>query len=264
MKYYTIPPPLSLQPFVQFYWVLESDAGPYTHRSMADVGPEMVFHYKGRFAELKDHEKNEPSFIAGVQTPSDKFRRFSIDRDFGIFGVYFYPYALPLLAGSSAIELRDQMIDLDHLFGQRGADLTERMITAVDNQRRVRIINEFLETRFANISLRHDTIFSAIQFVIRSAGDVRISDVADRFSLSQRQFQRKFKEYAGFTPKLFSRILRFHAAMEQYGVQHKSLTQIAFDCGYYDQSHFIHEFKQFSGYHPRTYFYGDAEGVAWR
>ncbi|RYF96544.1 MAG: AraC family transcriptional regulator, partial [Chitinophagaceae bacterium] len=61
-----------------------------------------------------------------------------------------------------------------------------------------------------------------------------------------------------------SRILRFQMATRLYGVKEKSLTDIAYGCGYYDQSHFIHEFKQFSGYHPRQYFSGSPEGVAWK
>jgi AraC-like DNA-binding protein len=58
--------------------------------------------------------------------------------------------------------------------------------------------------------------------------------------------------------------LRFESALEEYGNRNKSLTEIAYDCGYYDQSHFIHEFKEFSGHHPRHYFMGKAEGVEWK
>ncbi|TXJ23716.1 MAG: AraC family transcriptional regulator [Chitinophagaceae bacterium] len=84
------------------------------------------------------------------------------------------------------------------------------------------------------------------------------------YYLSTRQFERNFKEFAGFSPKLYSRIIRFQSAIEQYGQTGKSLTEIAYDCGYYDQSHFIHDFKEFSGLHPRHYFGGKAEGTSWK
>ena len=59
----------------------------------------------------------------------------------------------------------------------------------------------------------------------------------------------------GFPPKLYSRITRFQAALGEYG-SGKSLTDIAYDCGYYDQSHFINDFREFSGYNPKVYFSG--------
>ncbi len=83
-------------------------------------------------------------------------------------------------------------------------------------------------------------------------------------TLCTRQFERRFKEYSGFSPKLFSRITRFQSSLDSFGNKDKSLTDIAYDCDYYDQSHFINDFKEFSGYHPSQYFSGQAEGTAWK
>lgn len=85
------------------------------------------------------------------------------------------------------------------------------------------------------------------------------------FNLSERQFERKFREYSGFNPKLCMRIVRFEEACNFYGHSgQKTMTEIAHECGYYDQSHFIRDFKEFSGYEPGHYFSGRAEGVEWR
>ncbi|WP_350340143.1 helix-turn-helix domain-containing protein [Paraflavitalea speifideaquila] len=56
----------------------------------------------------------------------------------------------------------------------------------------------------------------------------------------------------------------FQEALQQYGSTFKSLTDIAYECGYYDQSHFIHDFKEFSGYHPGQYFKGRPEGIEYK
>ena len=93
---------------------------------------------------------------------------------------------------------------------------------------------------------------------------MNVQEMAGRAFLSTRQFERNFKQFAGFSPKLYSRIIRFQAAMQQYGNKAMSLTAIAYECGYYDQSHFIHDFKEFSGHHPHHYFSGNAEGTEWR
>jgi AraC-like DNA-binding protein len=264
MRYFSIPPPASLARFVRCFWVLESDDAGYVHRSMAEVCSEMVFHYKGLFTELKDDGKSVPSFSAGIQTQSDQIKRFSIHESFGIFGVYFFPYTFSLLTRTSATGVVNSMMDLNTLFGREGSELEERMMLACDNHERVAIITSFLELRLSLDMHECNPIFSAIQHVMNVKGDIRVRQIADQFAFSERQFERKFKNYAGFSPKLFSRIVRFHAACSQYNTPYKSLAEIALDCGYYDQSHFIHEFKQFSGHHPKSYFAGKAEGTEWR
>ncbi|HEX2898290.1 MAG TPA: helix-turn-helix domain-containing protein [Bacteroidia bacterium] len=82
--------------------------------------------------------------------------------------------------------------------------------------------------------------------------------------ISMRQLERTFKDHAGFSPKTYARILRFQSTTKEYGNTHKTLTDIALDCGYYDQAHFIHDFRQFSGYAPGDYFFGKPEGIEYR
>ena len=262
MRYYTIPPSAKLSRFVRCFWVFESDDSSYIHRSMADVCAEMVFHYKGRFDELVNG-KCELSSLTALQGPSSQIRRFKINRTFGIFGVYLYPYSIPAFFKVPAIELSNQMPDLIALLGNDGAVLEEKIMMATNNCERVIIISEFLEQRLEQ-NQSHHAVVSSIEFIIQSKGSVRVEEVADRYFVSTRQFERKFKEYSGLTPKLFSRIVRFHTACQHFGDTKKSLTDIAYESGYYDQSHFIHDFKEFSGYHPKLYFSGHAEGTEWR
>ena len=263
MKYYTIPPSASLANFVRFFWVLESTGLTYTHRSMADVCPEMVFHYSGCFEEIREG-KTEPASIAVLQGPLTRIRRFKIDKAFGIFGVYLYPYSIPFLFGIPATELSNEMPDLITLLGREGAELEEKIMMAPDNNRRIRIISEFLEKKIEKNQHDLPAMVSCINHMIRSKGPLKVEQVADQYFISKRQFERKFKDFSGLSPKLFSRIARFHRACEQFGNKRQSLTAIAYDCGYYDQSHFIHDFKEFSGFHPKQYFSGKAEGTEWK
>lgn len=78
MKYRTLQPPSSLAKYVRYFWVLEGVANPrnpYIHRSMADGGVEMVFHFKGVFDEILHNEDTEKSFSSGLNAQSDSFRR---------------------------------------------------------------------------------------------------------------------------------------------------------------------------------------------
>ena len=262
MKYFTISPPSTLAKFVRFFWVLEGDREGYIHRALADVCVEMVFHYNGQFSELTDN-KSQLTSLTAMQGPSEAFKRFEIGQSFGIFGVYLYPYVIPMLFDMPASELRNQMPDLTSLMGIEGSMLEERMMLAADNNQRVKIITAFLEKKLLNSLFQPQDIVSSIQQIIKTRGQVKIEALANQYFISQRQFERRFKEYAGLSPKLFARIVRFHASCMHFGDDNKSLTDIAYDCGYYDQSHFIHDFKQFSGHHPKRYFSGKAEGTEW-
>ncbi len=96
MKYNIIHPSEHLKNFIRYFWILESDE-PYTHYSLADVCPELLFHYDGQFEEIFNNGKREKSFTAGVHGQASSMRKFYIDKGFGIFGVYLYPQTIPLV-----------------------------------------------------------------------------------------------------------------------------------------------------------------------
>ena len=268
MIYYTIPPAPELAPYVRFFWVLESKASmsqPYVHRSMADGCAELIFHYKECFKELCWDGKMEKSFTAGLHGPSQHFRRFIIDKDFGIFGVYLYPFAVTSLFTIPAAAISNQMPDLISLLGTDGEELEEKISLAPTTNYRVKILNDFLKNKLIKNNLKKPpAVFASIQAIIQKKGLVNVAQLADQTCLSVRQFERNFKNFAGFSPKLFSRIIRFQATLQEYGNQQQSLTEVGYTCGYYDQSHFIHDFKEFSGYHPGVYFSGKSTDTNYR
>jgi AraC-like DNA-binding protein len=263
MRYYTIPPSPSLSAWVRFFWVLESESA-YCHRSMAEAGVEMVFHYKGRFDEISHTGQLQPSFSSGLHGPSQHIRRFSTGQAFGIFGVYLYPFTIPCLFSLPTNELSDQVPDLASVLGSPGHELEENMMLAAGNEQRVAIISCYLEKKLAALQQHPRPVLEVIRRIIHTGSKTTVDELARESFLSTRQFERVFNRYAGFSPKLYTRILRFQQAAQHYGHNNRNLTDIAYDCGYYDQSHFIHDFKQFSGYHPKQYFQGPAEGVEWK
>jgi AraC-like DNA-binding protein len=255
LKYSIIKPYYPLSEYVRYYWILEgiaSSENPYLHRTLANASPELLFHYRGSFEELCTTGQYEKSFSSGIHAQTNLHRKFSIQSDFGIFGVYLQPYSIPALFNMPSTEVVNEMPDLVSLLGQVGKDLTEKMMLAKGNKQRLSIINQFLIERIAEFD--RPEIIHATQKIIRTNGLYDVKELASQAYLSQRQFERKFKEYIGFSPKLFSRIVRFNALLPNYKNEDVTLTELAFDFGYYDQSHFIHDFIQFSGYNPNTYF----------
>jgi AraC-like DNA-binding protein len=265
VQYYTIPAPPHLANYVRFFWVFEGDlknGSPYIYRSMADGCAELLFHYRGPFEEL-DNDNNiisQSNPSAMLHGPSRTYRRFITKESFSIFGVYLYPFVIPSLFNHASTGLTGQMPGLDILMGAEGVVLEERVMNAKNNQQRIHLVCSFLEKKL-RINKEPDVrISNSIQEIIRSGGMLNIEKLAGRYFISMRQFERKFKECSGFNPKLYTRIMRFHSVLKRFPLKNKSLTDIAYDCGYYDQSHFIHEFKEFSGYHPKTFFMSETEG----
>lgn len=262
MKYLTYTAPDDLTDIVSQYWSLEGtipDGQKYIHRTMANFRPELIFHYGGKFSERTSDDRVQTTFITGIHGQTDKIRRFIATDKYGIFGVILQPYAIPLLFGISSLETCNRLIDLPSILGADGITLTERMLTANDNSTRIQIINHFLKRKLRDY--KRPEIIHAAQLICKKDGLVDVKQIATQAFLSQRQFERYFKELIGFRPKSFARLVRFKSLINNYNKGDKSLTQVAYDFGYYDQSHFIQEFKSFSGYKPGTYFSGGANEI---
>lgn len=246
---------------VKCFWSLDGNIEhhkKYIHRTLANHCPEIIFHYGGKFCELTSQNKTEDTFIAGIHGQTNTIRRFTAQSAPGIFSVLLQPYAIPLLFDVSAVEAKNQLIDLEFVLGKDGKYLSEQMLTAISNKERVQIISKYLKGKLK--TYKRLEIIQAIQHICDMQGMVNVKMVAAQTCLSQRQFERNFKDLTGFSPKTFSRIVRFKS-LTHSNKKKKSFTEMAYDFGYYDQAHFIQDFKSFSGYTPSRYFNGAAKDI---
>lgn len=267
MRYYTIPAPFSLAHIVQYFWVLECTLAPgqsYTHRSMASGCPEMIFHYRQGFNQLLPDNTTQQCSNSCFHAQTQHYTRFHTNASFGIFGAYLFPGAIPQLFALPASALSNHLPNLHSILGQSGNDLEEKMLLAQNNAQRVQILSLFFEERLRKNERPVHPVCQVVAQMIQAKSLPQVQQLAAQCNLSARQLERQFLHHAGFSPKRFARITRFQLALSQYKQLDTSLTQLAYDCGYYDQSHFIHDFKAFSGHHPRQYFFKAAEGTEWR
>jgi AraC-like DNA-binding protein len=145
------------------------------------------------------------------------------------------------------------MLDMDTFLGGKGAGLNEQMAAASNTRQRLKTITSFLENQLARHYVKETVITRAVQFIRTQQTAVDLDLLSAQCFLSSKQFERRFKEWAGFMPKLYARIIRFETALNKYDSDRR-LTGIAHECGYYDQSHFIRDFKEFAGLPPARYF----------
>lgn len=257
MNYYKIPPPAALSEYIQFFWVLEGAATPerpFHHRVLAESSPEWIFYCKGQFETDGTGTERHKTPLSCLSGQLQSFKKLYTRSDFCLFGVYLFPYAVPGIFGLPAHVISDQTVDTGTLLGREGQVLEERIYTAPDHQQRVILISQFILQRLANSRETHNPVFASVRQILFSSTALSIPALADNCYLSRRQFERKFIHYAGYSPKQFQRIARFNAVIKGFEQRPVSLTEMAYKCGYYDQSHFIHDFRLFSGYNPKAFF----------
>lgn len=253
MKFFTIQPPPQLAGVVNHFWVSmcnHSEKEIFTYYSIAETYAKFVFMYKiapdGSLIIGKD-------FYSAFQGQSHIHEQFLTPGAFEIFGVNLHPAAVPRLTGLPAPDVSNLTLGLPDLFGRQGKELNEQMACAGAVKKRLSAITGFLENRLKRNPAGKTAIQSAIRTIQVNEGNVDISVLAKDHFLSRKQFKRKFLEESGLTPKLFARITRFETALCRYR-NYRSLAEMAHGCGYYDQSHFIRDFREFSGFPPRKYF----------
>jgi AraC-like DNA-binding protein len=136
------------------------------------------------------------------------------------------------------------------VLGAAASKFQQRLGNARSFQERVRIADEFIVSQDLSRPVR-DSIELAANEIMRNDGRTRIDLLAHQTGLSIRNFQRMFRERVGVSPKVYSRIVRFEAAVRTKAVSpHMSWMTIAHEFGYHDQMHLIHDFRHLSGDTP--------------
>lgn len=169
--------------------------------------------------------------------------------------VKLQPYALPFLFGFNSHEFTDSATDLSDLFIQQADSIYDELSEAKNDLQRIIIIEKFLRIRLKNNKKSCFNISDMVNEIVNRNGLVTYNELTKKMSFSTSTFQRQFKRQVGMNPKYFIRIIRFNYVF--YLLKNNtelSLQDIVFHCGYYDLSHLINEFHEFSGISPYKYF----------
>lgn len=252
MTYKEIPPPAALADIVRYFWVIESDdvqVMPLTYRLFAESSPGLVFFYHHNYG-----------LVSGIQ---DQHREFMMSGKLGMMGAFLFPYALPLLFNLSADALTNRTVEISDLFGSEGLFLKEEVVEASTTTQRVEIIGAYLLKKTNDRGIGHDGLLQGVREIVRVNGVATIDSLIAATGVSARQLDRRFMSSVGISPKMFSRLVRFQASLQLPQKRSTAtLTELALEAGYYDQSHFIRDFKTFSGISPGYYFRLDPHHAA--
>lgn len=172
------------------------------------------------------------------------------------FAVRFYPYGLSNFLSIPLKDLANKETSLAALFGEDTATaLAEKISTAQDTEARIAVIEDFLFKKLSDpVSIDH-IVKATIDMMFSMGGTISISEMLERDVAKRRQLERKFAAHVGMSPKQLSRVIRLQSVLSMMLNQASGrLSEIAYDSDYYDQAHFIKDFKAFTGMTPREFF----------
>jgi AraC-like DNA-binding protein len=253
MKYQQFDPPAHLKAYVRYFWTLESDVplSDLQHfRTIADGHPGLIFQHAddGRFQQ---HDKIlEDVFLFGQTT---RYAEISLAGKFNTVGIFFHPHALHTVFGLESAAFTDSCLGIYELSGKK--ELSQRLSGAKNVQESIDLLSAFIYAYAnRNSSKKNLPMQFALSEIMRTDGNISLVDLRNKLQLSERSFERNFKNFTGITPKLFTRISRFQVSLKQLQVKgYDKLSDIAFENNYADQSHFIRSFNEFAGFSPNSY-----------
>jgi AraC-like DNA-binding protein len=170
------------------------------------------------------------------------------------FIVVLRPHALSYLTGLPAYTFTDTAIALQDIWGPKATLLEKQMINASDHRTRIEHIQAFLLQKITHLPSGNELIEHSLQ-QLEEQENLNIEQLVRQLSIGRRTLERTFRTAIGVSPKQFAGIIRtqhFLKALSQ--TRTENITRLAYEFGYYDQSHLIRDFKTKTGITPGKYF----------
>lgn len=257
--------PADLQLYLDSFWYVKAE-GPQNQMSsvqycLATGSVEMIIHVTHPYAHsgiMGGRSVEFPeAFLGGIHVEPVMF---ALQGGTGMFGISCKPETFVTLFNLPIGELADNYAEMRAFFGNIIGDLVERIQAAPSNENRVQIATEFFRHRAAvHVRRDHPYFSEAMQYIRSATGQQSVDEVCGKVFVGKRQLQRVFQDNIGVSPKTYGRIVRFKSAYD-FVLRNPDVTwtEISHHFGYSDQSHFIRDFKEFTGENPTSFLSGFA------
>jgi AraC-like DNA-binding protein len=252
-------PEKQLSPYVALIWVFESRFGVPLADSrliVPDGRAKIIVPYRNslcaavnkRLLNAKEHH----IFLVGIQTHPTTIA--STATDTSTIGVELTPKGLYHLFKLSMHEITNRMVSFEELFGPPGARLQNRVGDVEDPKAKIALLQTALTHLLQQNDKEYALLDHTLDLLAQTHGMMRVQELAVHLGYTKRYLDRLFQEHVGVSPKSLASILRFQEVYQGW-MQHQSSTFFRYQwpAYYYDQSHFIKEFKRFTGFTPQQY-----------
>jgi AraC-like DNA-binding protein len=257
MNYQTYPPHPDLASLVKFYWTLEVPFDPQhpKQKIVPDGCIEMTFNLGDKIRRYISEDAyilHPNAMVMGQRTKSYDILP---EGDVDTIAICFYPHGFANFVHTPLEVLVDKETPMAALFGQAVADKLERQIAqAIDIPQRIQLIETFLLNKLKETSTISHIVQSTVDMLLQSNGSTPINALVQDDTAKRRQLERHFRNQIGISPKQLSKVIRLQATLHMLlNKEATSLTDIAYEHAYFDQNHFIKDFKEFVGVTPKAY-----------
>lgn len=258
MHYREFVPNGILKHYVQCYFVCETDTAVLTEDKVFATGAiEIMFNLgaDGPQKIVNGDLINEPR----VQLWGQTIQPF-IFASFGkhaMLGIRFFAHTAACFFNEPIEEFNDQVIDFYDVAGAEAKLLHSKLLEAESLERKIALVEEFLLARLFRFERKFGKL-KLVNSIMQELNDddffENLNTIAARYGLSSRYLQKIFLSYSGLSPNLYSKIARFQKSLHLVAEKDLPFTTVAYKCGYYDQSHFIKDFKYFTGSAPSLFY----------
>ncbi len=257
MNYQTYKPHNDLEPIIKFYWTLEVPFDPKNQKQkiVPDGCIEMTFNFGDkikRYTSETDFILHPNAMIMGQRTKSfDILPTGNVDT----FAICFYPIGFANFVKIPLEKLVDKETPISALFDPTEAnELEQQMIRAIDTQERIDIIETFFLKKLNEKNTISNIVKSTVDTLLTTNGTTPINVLLKDDSSKRRQLERHFKKQIGISPKQLSKAIRLQTTLNLLlNKKSETLTDIAYESNYFDQNHFIKDFKELVGVTPKEF-----------
>jgi AraC-like DNA-binding protein len=251
-------PSAPLAPFVESIWFAQRGALPHSRELSLPTGRvDIVIPLLQDGVVRFDSIDSLQAIHVKGGVVSGAHNRFAV-RGMGgassVMGVHFKPGGAAAFFGGALGELRNRTVLLDALWGPAARDLRERLQSARQAAEKLRIAEDALLARLPAAEPADAMVVWALKALAQDPAAARIGAVQRASGCSPQRFIRRFEAAVGLAPKRYAQVLRFYSMLPRIAkAGPRDWAAVAAECGYFDQSHLIHDFKRLAGMTPTAY-----------
>ena len=170
------------------------------------------------------------------------------------FGFRFNPMILPLMLKYEPEISVNKILALDEIIGSAEAEkLSDEFYSSDNINSKIFVVEKFLKGKDFRADIINSEIKSVIEKIVDTGGTIKLEEIYQTVNSSPRQFQRIFSAKTGISPKEFCKIVRFHTVANKLVKNNFKHYDALVETGFYDQSHYYREFKEFIGMLPKVF-----------
>jgi len=248
-------PAAHLSPYVEHYWfVTATEAAPFDLRVdvYVDARADLIFNFGVPYTRTVLGERPRLQQASNLDAQRTQPLQIAQQGAVDIVGVRFHTAGLSPFVSLPVVHWTDRVVPLEQVFGAEVASVEREIATAKSPAEKTAILDAFLGRRL-RLTPAKETAQTLKARIEAEGGQGRMDELCDAAGVSIRQLDRLFRSHVGFTPKAFARIVRFQRALSLLRTDPGcTLAAVGAACGYYDQPHFVRDFKAYAGVAPRA------------